>query len=308
MRKLLAPVAAAGLLLVMVTTVFAWQATLTSDCAPDANSFAWKINLHEEPDYNIDFSFDSDFGTFWTVDFLTKGDHSFTTARGGETLYFRWSSDHGSKGQAEANGDLCAPPPAPDIQIVKSNDAGDTTVEPGTEVTYTYEVTNTGNVPLTDVVVKDQIEGSDNAACEPVAYDSSDGNDDDILDPGETWTFTCTTTLQGTTSNEACVSANVVDEVDEDLVKVDQQSEPVTDCDDNTVEVSHSPEQSVAGSESPEQSVEAGTGTPAGSIPNTSLDGSGPNPLPTILFSLVLLGSLGTLAYTNVKVVANRKR
>jgi uncharacterized repeat protein (TIGR01451 family) len=301
-RKLLAPVAAAGLLLVMVTTVFAWQATLTSDCAPDANSFAWKINLQTEPNYNIEFSWHSDFTAPWTVDFVTDGDHSFTTARGGETLYFRWVSDHSSKGQADANGDLCAPPPAPDIQIVKSNDAADT-VEPGTEVTYTYEVTNTGNVPLTDVAVNDQIMGSENAACEPVAYDSSDGNDDDILDPGETWTFTCTTTLESTTSNEACVSANVVDEVDEDLVKVDQQSEPVEDCDDNTVEVSHSPAQSVA-----EQTVEAGTGTPAGSIPNTSLDGSGPNPLPTILFSLVLLGSLGTLAYTNVKVVARRKR
>ena len=58
----------------------------------------------------------------------------------------------------------------------------------------------------------------------------------------------------------------------------------------------------------PTQVVEAGTGTPAATIPNTSLDGGGSNPLPTILFSIVLLASLGTLAYTNVKVVPRRNR
>ena len=84
MKKLLAPVAAAALLLAMVTTVFAWQATLTSDCAPDANSFAWKINLHNEPDYKIEFSFASNFSGSWTVDFGTSGEHTFTTPRGPE--------------------------------------------------------------------------------------------------------------------------------------------------------------------------------------------------------------------------------
>lgn len=196
----------------------------------------------------------------------------------------------------------CAPPPAPGIHLTKSNDAADT-VEPGTKVTYTYLVENTGNVSLDDVVVKDQLKGSDNVACEPVAYQSGDTKGDKILDPGEIWTFTCSTDLQGTTTNQACVTANQVDNAD---------AEAADDCDNNTVEVSHSPEQSVAesaaGSASAVQSVEAGTGTPAGSIPNTSIDGSGPSPLPTILFSLVLIGSLGGLAYTNVKVVARDKR
>ncbi len=52
----------------------------------------------------------------------------------------------------------------------------------------------------------------------------------------------------------------------------------------------------------PVQTVEAGTGTPAASVPNTSLNGNGSSPLPTVIFSMVLLASLGTLAYTNVKV------
>ena len=66
---------------------------------------------------------------------------------------------------------------------------------------------------------------------------------------------------------------------------------------------SESAEQSVEGSASGEQSVEAGTGTPAASTTDTALFGDGGNSLPTILFSLILLASLGTLAYANVKSV-----
>jgi hypothetical protein len=63
---------------------------------------------------------------------------------------------------------------------------------------------------------------------------------------------------------------------------------------------------SVAASASGEQSVEAGTGTPAASTPNGALFGNGSSPLPTIAFSLILLASLGALAYANVKTVRNR--
>jgi len=65
-----------------------------------------------------------------------------------------------------------------------------------------------------------------------------------------------------------------------------------------------SAEQSVEASG--EQSVEAGTGTPEESTPDGSLFGNGSNPLPTIAFSLILLASLGGLAYANVKTVRNR--
>jgi hypothetical protein len=68
-------------------------------------------------------------------------------------------------------------------------------------------------------------------------------------------------------------------------------------------------EQSVAASvsasvpASAESSVKAGTGTPAASTSNTALFGNGSSPLPTIAFSLILLASLGALAYANVKSV-----
>jgi hypothetical protein len=94
------------------------------------------------------------------------------------------------------------------------------------------------------------------------------------------------------------------------LVADTGQEEPsVDECPPpGTSTPSPSAEQSVAGSEaaSGEQSVEAGTGTPAASVNDSAFFGAGSSPLPTIIFSLILLASLGTLAYANVKTVRSR--
>jgi hypothetical protein len=65
--------------------------------------------------------------------------------------------------------------------------------------------------------------------------------------------------------------------------------------------------ESVAESEaaSGEGSQKAGEGTPEGSTSNGALSLSGSGALPTIAFSLILLASLGALAYANVKSVRN---
>lgn len=290
MRKLLAPIVAMTLFLATAGIAMAWQPpTLTSHCAPDENSFAWTINLPgSEDSWEIEFSWDN-FATppFDTIDFGSGGDHDFTTPRGGPILYARWAADHNHWTSLSGDQELCVAP-EPGIEIVKSNDADGGTVEPGTKVTYTYEVTNTGNTPLNTVTVNDQLAGSDNVACQPVAFQSSDGNDDAILDAGETWTYTCSATLQDTTENEACVSANVGDDADVEEPQV------VEDCDTNEVGV---------------QEVEANTGGPGSSVPNSAIAGvKGPGPLPIILFGMVLVASLGSLAYVNVKVVARRNR
>lgn len=184
-------------------------------------------------------------------------------------------------------------PPAPDvpsIDIRKSSDAKGT-VEPGTLVTYTYAVENTGETPLANVEVTDLISDSDKVACEvdSSSYTGDGGNG--ILDVGETWTFTCSTSLKVTTSNQACVVADVVG--NQDLRVAEQQ---VQACDDENVEVS----------QSPEQTVEARTGTPAASTPDTSVSGAGGGVLPTILFSVILISSLGALAYANVRAMRRR--
>ena len=83
-------------------------------------------------------------------------------------------------------------------------------------------------------------------------------------------------------------------------------------CRGDEVEQSQSPEGSVgegtgSPSATPEGSQLGGTGTPAPSVPNTAM--SLPNlagPLSTVAFGLILLASLGGLAYANVKAVRRR--
>ena len=67
--------------------------------------------------------------------------------------------------------------------------------------------------------------------------------------------------------------------------------------------VAESAEQSAEASG--EQSEKAGEGTPEESAPDGALSLNGTGPLATIAFSLILLASLGTLAYANVKAARN---
>ncbi|MDH3587966.1 MAG: hypothetical protein OEQ74_01050, partial [Gammaproteobacteria bacterium] len=62
-------------------------------------------------------------------------------------------------------------------------------IVPGDLVTWTYLVTNTGDEPiaLADLIVSDSVTG-----VTPMFDPSSDVGDDEILSPGETWTYTAT--------------------------------------------------------------------------------------------------------------------
>jgi hypothetical protein len=205
-RKLLAPAIAAAMVLVTAGIVLAWaKPILTAECAEDANHYEWKINLHDEANFKIDWSFDSGFASMTSHDFVTAGDHEFITVRGGPILYVRWHDDTSKTAQADANGEVC--------------------VQPSVEQSVAESV-------------------------------------------------------------PASVAQSVAESVAES--------------------VPASVAQSVAASA--EQSVEAGTGTPQPSIPNGALSGNGSSPLPTVIFSLVLLASLGTLAYTNVRVARTARR
>lgn len=63
-------------------------------------------------------------------------------------------------------------------------------------VTYTYQVSNTGVVPLATVWVKDD-------KCSPTQYVSGDKNGNGLLDLTETWTYDCFKTLSQTETNTA---------------------------------------------------------------------------------------------------------
>jgi hypothetical protein len=124
MKKLLAALAGVALSLSLATSAFAWgNLTLTAECAPDQATFAWTINLPNENNFKVDWSFDSDFSTFMTIDFGSMGEHDFTTPRGGDVLYVRWSSEHNTTAQAASNKQMCAeaaatPTPTPEGSVM----------------------------------------------------------------------------------------------------------------------------------------------------------------------------------------------
>jgi uncharacterized repeat protein (TIGR01451 family) len=66
-------------------------------------------------------------------------------------------------------------------------------------VTFTYRVTNPGNVALSDVSVKDN-------KISKLTYVSGDTNRDGVLQPGETWVYTGRAYLRATTTNVATAS------------------------------------------------------------------------------------------------------
>jgi hypothetical protein len=67
------------------------------------------------------------------------------------------------------------------------------TVHTGDTVTYTYTDTNTGTDSLSNVSVVDNMGTPATAKCAPVTFVSGDTNNNQMLDPGETWKFTCST-------------------------------------------------------------------------------------------------------------------
>jgi von Willebrand factor type A domain len=104
----------------------------------------------------------------------------------------------------------------PGIQVDKSADTASLPAGGG-NVTYNYDVTNVGNVALSNVSVSDD-------KCSPVTYGSGDSDHDHKLDLTETWTFTCTANLTKTTTNVATATGwhgdTKVEDDDQATVKV----------------------------------------------------------------------------------------
>jgi uncharacterized repeat protein (TIGR01451 family) len=94
--------------------------------------------------------------------------------------------------------------PHPAIHVVKSASVASLPF-PGGPVTYSYAVTNTGNVPLSNVTLVDD-------KCATVAFLGGDTNADSKLDLTETWTYSCTMSISTTTTNIATATGHFGDE------------------------------------------------------------------------------------------------
>lgn len=83
----------------------------------------------------------------------------------------------------------------PDIEVTKTANPTALPDGPG-PVTYTFEVTNEGDLPLSDVTLTDNL-------CSPVTFMSGDRNSDSLLDLDEIWTYRCTTLVNRSLRNTA---------------------------------------------------------------------------------------------------------
>jgi uncharacterized repeat protein (TIGR01451 family) len=113
---------------------------------------------------------------------------------------------------------------APSIALVKTGELDMTVVPPndrvdeGDEITYTFTITNTGNVTLDNVTLNDALLGLVNVVLDGNNVTGDNGND--VLDVNETWTFTATYTLTqpdidaGEVRNQALVTATDPNEVE----------------------------------------------------------------------------------------------
>jgi uncharacterized repeat protein (TIGR01451 family) len=119
--------------------------------------------------------------------------------------------------------------PITSIEIVKTGTPD--VVHDGDNVTFTYAVSNpssnTGSI--SDVVVSD-----DKCSNVQGPVSKSGGNNDDLLDPGETWTYTCTTPALHSQEDANHVITNVAT-----ASGLDPLGEPVSAQDDDTTKVIH---------------------------------------------------------------------
>jgi uncharacterized repeat protein (TIGR01451 family) len=92
-----------------------------------------------------------------------------------------------------------------DLSIVKS---GPTYAHAGDTITYTYTVTNAGPDEACNVVVDDDVAGTP-------TYVSGDTDGDGCIDPGETWTFEATYTVQAGDPDPLVNTATVSSDADD---------------------------------------------------------------------------------------------
>jgi hypothetical protein len=103
----------------------------------------------------------------------------------------------------------------PDINLVKTASTSAICEGSSTPVTYTFAVSNKGGAPIIPGSPAGSLQlvslDDDLAGCVINIANPMGDNGDGLLNPGETWTFTCTVNLSQTTVNTAVVTAKAID-------------------------------------------------------------------------------------------------
>jgi uncharacterized repeat protein (TIGR01451 family) len=115
---------------------------------------------------------------------------------------------------------LCTP--EADIKVEKS--ALEVNITPPATLHYEYQVTNPGQIPLTNVTVTDD-------KCDNVQFKSGDNSPPNgELDPGETWLYTCEFLYDGPGRPGECVVNTVLAKGNYDGQRVDDDHVAVVHC------------------------------------------------------------------------------
>jgi uncharacterized repeat protein (TIGR01451 family) len=123
----------------------------------------------------------------------------FTTAALGSTTNTATADSAQTASASDAATVTAAPAPAPAIHVTKSAAPTQLSAGGGT-VSYTFLVTNPGNVPLSNVSVTDD-------TCAPLTSQGGDTNGDNKLDTNETWKYVCTGSVTTTTTDTVSATA-----------------------------------------------------------------------------------------------------
>jgi len=95
---------------------------------------------------------------------------------------------------------VVALPPAPNVIIALAKNANPSFLEhAGGNVSYSYFVTNPGDVPLSEIAISDD-------KCAPIVFKGGDVNSDQKLDIDEVWMYSCEMNITETTTNTATVT------------------------------------------------------------------------------------------------------
>ncbi len=125
--------------------------------------------------------------------------------------------------------DLCQEPAIAIVKTASYDDGGDCS-QPGETIDYTFEVSNQGNVSLSNISVDDPLLGG------PVAGpDSGDTDGDNELDVDEVWVYTGSYTItQGDIDNGEVLNQATAEGTAPDGTVVDDESGATVDTDETT--------------------------------------------------------------------------